>query len=715
MNLKKFFKLPLILAFASGASFLTSCSFLERIIENVIGDEEETTHNTYEVKPNYPNVDEISTFKELLPITDKEVYITPGISEKDKEATLKSYNATSINDYSEIKEYKRKNTSKSQYYLEYKDKHTNVIFRDFSYHVDEQGKRRYLLGKRGLVILAQEFKRKIPFGSEIYDFNSVNINDFEVINDKANGLYIPLSKKMYINGSTYAEKNFSIYEIIGGMMPTIFHEYMHHWATIYAESALVNDAKVDVANGDNIEERKTTLIYYDPTTTADNVDHNHGVTQFWNAYFASKFYKLLNFDVDKKASLKFSALQKLGVDLNDLPNFLYTRLSLNDIWRISNELEVPDHLKNNPPANLSMHFSPSGSFSVTKSKLKYTFSLTELVPREYSKYAFESYFSIRDENKSYNNVATKKPTLNWFGIRYFSKDSNGKEVKVFSPSGNAEDWSKTYLNNFDSLRRQYWFQNGIGKNEYDDEDKFNATVFPNSVFDISAFRYKVQGYPNYLAALPSDKTRLRSVEFYKMFLETMGYGKTISQIYYQNAFASESAKNVAIDKTKVTNIKFTGFVKTDEVVTGIAVKNKSGIYKQSPFDYSASFSFFGHKNYDEGATLFKEENNKITVSEDRKKQIDNRLYPKDAGYADNYLSYITRDWINVDEDGMSVYLWNDLNNDGKASEDELLDREISLPKQRAVSTSRSTNYSDRDFKKYYVEKIDGKTILKGIK
>ncbi|SYV96821.1 Uncharacterised protein, partial [Mycoplasmopsis edwardii] len=229
MNLKKFFKLPLILAFASGASFLTSCSFLERIIENVIGDEEETTHNTYEVKPNYPNVDEISTFKELLPITDKEVYITSGISEKDKEATLKSYNATSINDYSEIKEYKRKNTSKSQYYLEYKDKHTNVIFRDFSYHVDEQGKRRYLLGKRGLVILAQEFKRKIPFGSEIYDFNSVNINDFEVINDKANGLYIPLSKKMYINGSTYAEKNFSIYEIIGGMMPTIFHEYMHHW------------------------------------------------------------------------------------------------------------------------------------------------------------------------------------------------------------------------------------------------------------------------------------------------------------------------------------------------------------------------------------------------------------------------------------------------------------------------------------------------------
>ncbi|SYV96824.1 Uncharacterised protein [Mycoplasmopsis edwardii] len=45
----------------------------------------------------------------------------------------------------------------------------------------------------------------------------------------------------------------------------------------------------------------------------------------------------------------------------------------------------------------------------------------------------------------------------------------------------------------------------------------------------------------------------------------------------------------------------------------------------------------------------------------------------------------------------------------------MLDREISLPKQRAVSTSRSTNYSDRDFKKYYVEKIDGKTILKGIK
>ncbi|UWV77900.1 hypothetical protein [Mycoplasmopsis cynos] len=105
-----------------------------------------------------------------------------------------------------------------------------------------------------------------------------------------------------------------------------------------------------------------------------------------------------------------------------------------------------------------------------------------------------------------------------------------RKIKVFSPSGNAEDWSKTYLNNFDSPTRQYWFQDGVGINPNDGTRKDNAIAFPNSVFDISGFRYiENKNNKKVKAKLPSVKSKNRSLEFYKLFLETMGYGKTISK------------------------------------------------------------------------------------------------------------------------------------------------------------------------------------------
>ncbi|WAM04980.1 hypothetical protein [Mycoplasmopsis cynos] len=76
-------------------------------------------------------------------------------------------------------------------------------------------------------------------------------------------------------------------------------------------------------------------------------------------------------------------------------------------------------------------YSPSGAFTLSTPKLKYNFSLTELIPREYTKYGYESYFSINDENKSLDNEIEEKLTINWFGTRFITLDKKGEKNKGF--------------------------------------------------------------------------------------------------------------------------------------------------------------------------------------------------------------------------------------------------------------------------------------------
>ncbi|MCU9939669.1 hypothetical protein NW739_02630 [Mycoplasmopsis felis] len=93
--------------------------------------------------------------------------------------------------------------------------------------------------------------------------------------------------------------------------------------------------------------------------------------------------------------------------------FLYRRLSPKSIWDIANSgIVSPENAR---AVNYGqLYYSPSGSFSTDYKKIKYNYSLTELLPREYTKYAFESYFSMNDENKAAENAQKKLPSISWF-------------------------------------------------------------------------------------------------------------------------------------------------------------------------------------------------------------------------------------------------------------------------------------------------------------
>ncbi|MGZ9756452.1 MYPU_1760 family metalloprotease [Mycoplasma sp. 4423] len=667
-------------------------------------------------------------FGNILKIQPNEVYWANGLSQEQKDAALNAYNKPSVSNIEDIKE-KTDNTGRK--YLEYQDPFTNVLFRDYAYPIEGTKDFRYLLGKHGLIALAQEFKRKVPFGPEVYDLQAINIDDFNVINAQANGLYIPNIKNIFINGSNYAEKGFNEYEIIGGLMPTIFHEYMHHWSDSYSEATLPSTPTALIDQRIRENTKFATIIYYNPGLNIEENDnsHSHGLKQYWNSYFANNFYKLLNYDVDEigyisdEDAVIFNRFND-GTFMDNLDNFLFRRLSPRDIWEIANDENAPRRIQRFRGVD-NFYYSPSLAFKLDYGRLKYNYSLTELVPREYSKYAFESYFSINAPNQAAYNDTQQKATINWFGVHYFKNDGNGNISKYFSPSAIAEDWSKVYMNNFDSSYRQGTFLNGYrtldGQN---DTRVVNATMTPNSVFDIRPYiferdypvGYDILGQPVYekrLYHLPERKTINRSQKFYDLFLATMGYGKSINQMFYQNQWGWNN-KQVYVDETKANQIKFSGFLPTKKY-TGLVLKDPSSTnYTKAYFNYYDTFSFFGHKTLDTGATVVK--NGYIT--DDRKEQIANRIYP---GHSNDtsmpelnraYYSYITKDFVSVKPD-QQVFLWEDKNNDGQVQSDELNTSDISLPKNRWVTSGRAWNTSQPAFKKFKLsQNADGKVYIR---
>lgn len=162
---------------------------------------------------------------------------------------------------------------------------------------------------------------------------------------------------------------------------------------------------------------------------------------------------------------------------------------------------------------------------------------------------------------------------------------------------------------------------------------------------------------------------------------------------------------------KPDRLKFSGFIDPNQKADGLVVKDANGEYKHSLLEYSNSFNFFGLQNFDQGANLYSEDDmGKKLITKDRQKQISNRLYPNNVGY-NNYLSYITKVFLEVKENS-EVYLWTDLNKDGKVTENELNSSQITLPTQRPVTNQRNTNHNVSNFDKFIIKNIDGKTIVK---
>ncbi|MHA3828226.1 MYPU_1760 family metalloprotease [Mycoplasma sp. Z1473D] len=709
-----------------GIGTIAACAYIaiKDYVENLGSDDKETIT----IKPVYNAPTWQKEVSSLIPLNDKEMQFFSGLDEESKDKALQ--NANKLGEIS-LNQYKNNEGT----YVEYVDHYTKIKFRDFAYYIDEndESKNRYLLGPGGLAYLANEFKRKVTFGPEVFDLEAININDFTIIPASANGLYIPSTKNIYINGAFMCETDATLYDRVATIMQTLFHEYMHHWANNYAEIALISQDKI--SNGSIIDPNSKELLpvnYYQPETSNKSslLDKafSSADTQYWNAYFANNFKNLLNYDVSAKSYIKPEILALLrerwvgAYKATNTSDALYSNFSPKDLWELSNGINngtlVPSSnrtllrkLESKPDG---FWYSPDEKFTLGAGDLRYYYSLTELVPREYLKYAFESYYNINEPNPG--AIAQEKReefSSGYFGNMKFHYDKTSQSYEI-RPSSVAEDYGKVFMNNFDSLHRSGWYINDnfglIDPNpiKYWDPIKgkwvlkevrgSSSIMYPTSPFALESYRTNDPIYKSQLEKIQENN----SEDFYRVFLKTMGYGSEISQIYYDNSgwkWVGNTYSQVEKNPNNIKKIKFSGYLK-DKNHSGIVVLDKNGgLVAKTNIIYLDTFNFFGHSTFDTGARINSqnEEDSKL-----RQEQLNNRIYANN-----NYLSYITEDYINPGNKGY-IYFWDDLNKNGLVEENEIVkDHQISLPESRWVTTYRSENNQSY----YTVRNKNNQTII----
>ncbi|WP_406615260.1 MYPU_1760 family metalloprotease [Mycoplasmopsis hyopharyngis] len=578
-----------------------------------------SNHDTYEV------IGKIQLRKEL---------------EKFKLPELEYKNAPHLKDNEEYKQkmsfvWDEKNDDKhfsyadvDQNILVFKDPITNIKFKDYSYGKDENGKRFYL-GKVGLKYLANQFHNKVSFGPEVNFLNGININDFRLLNFNVKGIYIPNVQEMYINTSSFAERNLSVRDKVIAIMPTVFHEYMHHWATCYAEIA--SNKNNDLYN-----------TYY-----FKNNDYNASTASknYWNPYFYQNFLSNLNY-----------------LDFTNDPNALkiinnkniYQTLSQKELFLASNKIEN-EAIAARTKLHSRQKFMFGSTYSLQSKDIPYYFSLAELIPREWQKNAYIPYFLL-DKKDKYEVIDFEKNKIlfSWAGA-YFAQKSFYKKFEGFS---NAEDWAKVYDIGIG-------FSNG-GVSLIDNNSFNKNSLYANNIYG-----------GNLLTKTPARplKYEPKKDQFLETMRNTMGFGKTISQIYSKIEYRwifdeNNEGQNVWVDDKKLLNtIAFSGFLEEKfKNAKAIVLKNTNNknvplkIHKQSIYNFNIRKNLTSNEHEDF----------------DFKKIIP---YYTDYENTDGLLTS-----IKLNE---KIGIWVDNNNDDKMDDEEIVYKGISIFDKRDITTKRS--------------------------
>ncbi|MBW0595757.1 hypothetical protein MADP15_00042 [Mycoplasma anatis] len=503
--------------------------------------------------------------------------------------------------------------------IEYIDPYTKIKFVDFAYYEDKNGPR-FLLGEEGLKYLAREFKNKVPFGPEVFNLNAIHINDFNIVDDKVRGLFISNVNTIYINANFLSENGYDIETKVQNIIPTIFHEYLHYWAKTYAEVGI--DSK-------NSELNKNTLLI------SSKSDEGYQ-TSAWNKNFVNNFKEQLGYNSTKKYPT-----------VNNKQS-LFSNLSLNDLWNIANggpSSAYPN--KNYFVSQISHKKSDGYLFDINTEEIKYYYSIDELIPRELTKYFFIPYYfpyeeTVIKDSSTFENVIYRN---NWYGLESLIYQ-NGSYYNDFTPNSLYVDYSKTILNPVVKYAGSNWFNTN---------DKILVV------------------YQNYL-----QTNKEKAKQFYKLLLETMGYGKTISQVI--NVAKNNTNKinpyddTVAIQPEETKKIRLVGYLPTDSQYKGFVFEStdSKNPYILAEFDTHEIFRFQGYSG-----SIFDNNNNDRYFN----------LSPTDVKLSEEFKSYITKEFVDTSKikNSSVIHYWLDKNNDGKLQNDEIVDDVITLPENRDVA------------------------------
>ncbi|MBN0919086.1 MYPU_1760 family metalloprotease [[Mycoplasma] gypis] len=606
-----------------------------------------------------------------------------------------------------------------------------LSFREWPYKTDEDGNDVYFFGPEGLKLLALNFLKRGGFGPETQELNFVNINIPKISNvetTNAKGLFVPAYESIYLSIEDLLQVNgrkralakpwteIDLDSKIELILPTLVHEYMHHFAYVYANSMTENDSLGTHEIVANL--RKSTISH---STSEDKIKKI--LSTVYNKKFVNNFKEAL-FKYDIKPDKNNFNLPSDTVSIYQY----YSTKQLFDkanswqdenTWKTLNEY-AKEGYKNtfNVNKNSRIKFADS----INEQNLNYFYSLEELIPREFLK-------------------------MSWVPKNKIGTSDNGKFGYMSLSNGNSNVFVSAYgedlMRSIDTGKISK-----IGPTNYEADNVFAENWIFSGTF-LPSRDTNAKDFEQWNKDRLDEKNKLI---LYKSYLDLVGFRLPISQIRIDNSYlqkvsddkVSSNSKEIQKDiKDAQNNIYFGGYLPFD-INSEWTLKNTTNIE-----DIYHNENFINRMKDTHLVIKYQSAKNPSEI----KKQIldlkinEGRLGLKDTWYQNYrslqqtyrvgltylkgdfvYLSYFTKNSFDIskakDNNIKNAYFWYDKNKDGieQSNEVQLFNNERTYKRyqdvQRRISTFRSQlkeYYPDfKSYKLEYGNKEQGYAIKMGV-
>ena len=390
---------------------------------------------------------------------------------------------------------------------------------EFPYKPNWADEEKFFLGPKGLEKLNKTLNERLPFASEVDQLKYIAFNNTKSLPGpgQVNGQYNPYTMELdidtryFIDNGNYLTDDTTEAQLndrVEFVFATILHEYGHHLANSYITAVRPNDQR----SYNSKNSGKEILV---PSNQPNMFIYKNISDQFMNSW-----QDALNYDKEN-----FSQLEKNQAnDLSYNKDILYTKYSSKEIFDAANHGLTNEfqRLSTSPEEFQTLLPSTDGkiqSFSPRLANLvKYSYGVDELFTRHLV---------------SLNYIQPKQITLNsnW--------DSYTPDVILRNKMSLDQNKQLKWEDN----QRIFAVDNifgGLLKSSNQQTDT-SETITNNSQKLLTTYR------------------------------DAMGYGKLISQIYYNNENNRSGINESHISREDFEQIKIGGFIKKDSNIKGLII------------------------------------------------------------------------------------------------------------------------------------------------
>ncbi|PAF54946.1 MYPU_1760 family metalloprotease [Mycoplasmopsis agassizii] len=496
---------------------------------------------------------------------------------------------------------------------------------------------KYYFDEKTILEFNDYLLKHLNYTSEILYISELIFNTPFTKMEEAKGYYTTPDNRIYFETNDELSsdtKSLTTIQRIENIFGTLQHEYIHHVDNVYLRS--IKDEKSDQVYKIYQNQRN----YEKDLVTAKRTDY-----QLYNKDFVNAFIKSLNYE--------FNALNNSYKNENyNNPefNFIGKYFSASELFLIANgNPESPEvealvkkygnnkYVFKTEKSNLNSvkGSNRNSNQEFTLTDIRYYYSLSELIAREFTKIGTASIFT--------HEVGDQ--TLNIWGRQSLQKEN------LYYPSVFMSDWSravKLYSNiNRRLIRNGSQTVTNVSEGYEFLSELSSSLLMANSVYGGSLQTTKGE-------AILKNKVN----DLYNAYLNALGINNEISLMYIKNN-ATGSAGSTK-DRFQSDTVRFSGFLNLEKAKTykGLVIQNGNKYeitdiklinYKD---DYSASdFPFKVKSSF----------------------TSDNDLNPNQTLKSETLVSWYSDAFVNLaNKNNPSLYFWNDLNNDELLQENELV-------------------------------------------